>query len=136
MRFLYILLITFTLPACSSLKPMHDIFDDMPKNAPPAYQQGWKEGCESGLSVKSNAMYQTFYHLQQTQPMISNPYYYKAWKSAFDYCRARVYGRLKEAGLRGAQPNAPHKQTGLLDWMNNWGPGVITNENITFGTGY
>lgn len=91
---------------------------------PEEYQQGWQDGCTSGLSVKTNDFYRTFYSYTMHNELLQDPYYYRAWKSSFDYCRAYAYGALKEANMRNSQPHDPIKQQGILNIIDNWGPGI------------
>lgn len=130
LRTLILIGIALLLSACShtaeQLKPMHMIFNHMP-DGPIEYQQGWQDGCTSGLTVKTNDFYRTFYRYTLNKEMLSDAYYYRAWKSSFDYCRAYAYGMLKEANMRNSQPNdaIPNPQ-GILSIMNNWGPGITS----------
>lgn len=128
---LFVIMAILLLTACQSapdkLKPMNWVFSQMPQDAPPAYKSGWQDGCESGLTVKSNDFYKTFYRLKQNTDLIHDPYYYNAWKSSFDYCRTYVYGMLKESGLRGGQPELGGgipKPIGIMQLLENLGPGT------------
>lgn len=128
MKLATVLWLLCLLTACEGapdkIKPMNWVFNQMPENAPPTYKVGWQDGCESGLTVKSNDLYRTFYRLKQNTDLIHDPYYYNAWKSSFDYCRAYVYGMLKEADMRNDQPNSGgiRKPIGILQLIDNLGP--------------
>ena len=127
-QIIYILASLFLLTACEGapdkMKPLNFVFSHMPENAPETYKIGWQHGCESGLTVKSNDFYKSFYRLRQDINLLHDPYYYNAWKSSFDYCRAYVYGMLKEAGMRSKLPTEGGgipKPMGILQIMDNWG---------------
>lgn len=128
-----ILTLLCLLTACegapNAAKPMNWVFKHMPEDAPPTYKSGWQDGCESGLTVKTNDFYRTFYRLKQDVNLIHDPYYYNAWKSSFDYCRTYAYGMLKEANLRGGQPEKGGgipKPVGVLQLLDNMGPGITS----------
>ena len=57
------------------------------ENAPPAYKQGWDDGCKTGLSTMNPGYYKSFYQYKQDASMVDDPVYYKAWKDSYTYCR-------------------------------------------------
>jgi len=59
----------------------------VPENAPPQYQEGWKDGCESGMAAYGNYYYKTFYKIKSNSKLLSSPIYYNAWVDSFNYCR-------------------------------------------------
>ena len=126
-HYITLIFLCLSLSSCASIKdkmkPLKLVFDHKPAG-PFEYEQGWDDGCESGLSVKPNDYYRTFYRYKQQNNLLHNPYYYRAWKTSFDYCRAYAYGMLKEAGMRNSQPHDPIHQQGILNIMGNWGPGI------------
>jgi hypothetical protein len=62
--------------------------DLTPPPGPPEYQQGWSDGCESGMLSYSNALAKTFrvFELKQDPRLRENKMYYQVWKDAFLYC--------------------------------------------------
>ncbi len=87
------------LSACS-VKPqvgapwMQDLLQNGPKGASPIYQQGWRDGCESGIGLVSNSLQRHFYTFKQDGYQVQNPEYYIAWKNSLQYCQNYVYQYL------------------------------------------
>lgn len=133
-----ILISLITLSGCydapDKVKPLAFVFEGMPKDAPNNYKRGWKDGCETGLSVMTNAMYKTFWTFKQDKKLRADSTYYTAWKAAYNYCRSYAYGTIRQANVRTSLPNAQNEVhdsflgadggifsgTGLLQL---WGPG-------------
>jgi hypothetical protein len=59
-----------------------------PPEGPPEYQQGWLDGCESGMAAYSDALPKSFkaFKLKQDPNLRNNKMYYQIWKDAFLYC--------------------------------------------------
>ncbi len=53
---------------------------------PPEYQQGFKDGCETGRSAYSNHFYKMFLQSKQDEQLAANPVYYQIWQDAYLYC--------------------------------------------------
>jgi len=62
--------------------------DIKPPDGPPEYQQGWSDGCESGMAAYTDALPKSFkaYKLKQDPNLRNNKMYYQIWKDAFLYC--------------------------------------------------
>lgn len=62
--------------------------DLTPPEGPFEYEQGWTDGCESGMSAYSNSFYKSLrvFELRQDPSLRGNKMYYQAWKDAFLYC--------------------------------------------------
>lgn len=92
-------LLLLMLSACS-FKPrvgapwMQELLANGPKGSSPTYQQGWRDGCESGISLTSNALQRHFYTFKQDGYQSQNPEYYIAWSNAMHYCQNYVYQYL------------------------------------------
>lgn len=84
----------------------------MPHDGSPEYKQGWKDGCETGLSSMTNDYYRAFYQYRVDVNLVNNETYYRAWKDTFNYCRHYAYGTLKESDLRMKLPGAGISQPG------------------------
>lgn len=84
---LVILLLVIMTAAC---KPRPFGMAYAPSDAPPMYQDGWEDGCSSGLAAYGNDVYKAFYSYKQDVQKIKDRTYYKAWIDSFNYCRAYV----------------------------------------------
>ena len=57
-----------------------------PPPGPPEYQQGWRDGCETGIAGYGNAFLKTFHRATQDPVLAQNKVYYQVWKDAYNYC--------------------------------------------------
>lgn len=76
------------------------------KNAPPAYKQGWKDGCQTGLSTMVPTSYKSFYKYTIDPDMIAmkneeGVMYQKAWKDSYTYCRHYSFRYVWDAFDKG-----------------------------------
>jgi len=62
--------------------------DLTPPEGPPIYQQGWSEGCESGMLSYSGNFYKFMrvHDYKQDARLRTNKMYYQAWQDAYVYC--------------------------------------------------
>lgn len=61
-------------------------------NAPPNYQQGWNDGCDSGLAAYGGSSYTwTGYKFKQDYTKLDDKEYYGAWQQGWLYCRWYVW---------------------------------------------
>ena len=144
MKFLPFTFIILTLCGCynapDAVKPMSWLLDQVPKDAPEAYKQGWLDGCESGMSSMTNTAFKTFYSFKQNKQLRADPNYYKIWKDTYTFCRHYAYGTLRQANMRMRLPNEPNDFLTRFMGTNNifesgllqlWGPGdtlkIFTN---------
>lgn len=94
LRFLVIVpLLMLALQGCTGKDGTFDArkpysLDLTPPEGPFEYEQGWSDGCESGMGAYSNSFYKAMrvFELQQDPNLRSNKMYYQAWKDAFLYC--------------------------------------------------
>ena len=105
-----IMLVSFAILTCLTncnttkhniFAPNKKLFKMLPPG-PPAFQQGWLDGCETGLATGfANDYYKTFYKFKKDINMVKNKVtlYTRAWSSAMIYCRHYATGTLKEAGM-------------------------------------
>lgn len=108
------------------MRPRPSTLPKPPKDAPKEYQEGWNNGCESGLAVYGNDFYKTFYGYKVDVGMLKNKTYYKAWNDAFHYCRAFINRYLAD-GYWGEKLFGPYQ---LRDRK------VIEGWGLGFGYGY
>tara|TARA_B100001564_G_C20658505_1_gene680424 strand:- start:1204 stop:1722 length:519 start_codon:yes stop_codon:yes gene_type:complete len=109
------------------------MLDQMPKDAPPNFQQGWIDGCKSGLGAMTNSFYKAFYEFTQDPVLRKDPVYYKTWKDTFTFCRHYAYGTLRQGNVRMRLPMAKNifmseafGSQGILETgvLQNAGPGT------------
>ena len=63
------------------------------------FKDGWRDGCEVGMSAGSNTFYKGFYNNSQVDGnrMTSSNDYEQAWSNAFWYCYRADYVRQKSS---------------------------------------
>ncbi len=93
------------------MKPGGRFMSYMPKDTSDAYQQGWKEGCESGLSIFTHEFHKNFYQFKKDQRFFGTKFgderdlfngreitdkdkldYAVAWGSTYSWCRGVTLG--------------------------------------------
>lgn len=84
------------IASCSKYREIGRMFPDMPNKkfakaiatASPEFQQGWHDGCITGMSAGANTFYKTFYqsNLVDGYKTTSSAQYSSAWGNAFWYC--------------------------------------------------
>jgi hypothetical protein len=82
------------LAACGGgeMRPLYPPFLPPPPSGGPAeFQQGWKDGCDTGLAAHGTDIYRTAFKFTQNPSLILNPAYYQAWKDGENYCRTYIY---------------------------------------------
>lgn len=112
MKYLGKLIIVLTLItniSCSleSVRPTKNAsknFKDSIAKGSPDFQQGWKDGCESGMSASTNTFYQIFYTNNKVDgwKITSSSDYKTAWNTAFWFCvhsdyvdaKSSIYGSM------------------------------------------
>lgn len=93
-QILKVVLLVFILCELSACRYFHmDIgwakppeFDMTPPPGPPIYQQGFKDGCESGYSGYGSSGQKLFWKWKQDPRLVENKVYYQIWKDAYGYC--------------------------------------------------
>jgi hypothetical protein len=112
---LYIFLV-FSLSGCAAFSPstfdvskpgspgMRWMYDGPPpredgKQYDQLYVQGWKDGCETGVSANTNAFYKYFNTFKQDWKKAQEEIYYKGWKDAFNYCGRYIYQYNRRIGF-------------------------------------
>jgi hypothetical protein len=90
-KILLLLIITVHLNACTyfHVNPgwaKSPELDMTPPPGPAIYQQGFKDGCESGYSGYAFSGQKLFWHWKQDPALTENKVYYQIWKDAYAYC--------------------------------------------------
>ena len=94
-KLLVCVLIVFGLSACTSMhfdpsftKPAS--LDMTPPKGPPEYEQGWRDGCETGIAGYGSAFNKLFHTAKKNVNYVRNPVYNQIWRDAYAYCRVFV----------------------------------------------
>lgn len=102
-RPIFSILILCTISSCQSYvaeylpeRPTHKM-DDSLTNASPEFIQGWRDGCETGMSAGSNGFYKIFYRNNKVDgyKIAGSPDYKTAWSNSFWYCYRHDYVKQK-----------------------------------------
>ena len=82
-------------------RPTHKM-DSSLVNASPEFQQGWHDGCETGMASGSNTFYKMFYRNNKVDgyKMAGSPEYKVAWGNAYWYCYRYDYVKQKSPIFR------------------------------------
>jgi hypothetical protein len=104
-KYIYLFLIFLIVVNCSSKmqKTLPGLADsDLKKELSETsneYRQGWKDGCETGISGGANTFYKMFYRNNKVDGyLISYSSDYRdAWDYAFWYCFRSTYIRQKSS---------------------------------------
>lgn len=108
---LAVMLSVIAVSACSYARPNARILNQVPSSAPENYQQGWRDGCESGMAIVGNNLYKTSYHNRINPQLIDDTQYYRGWNEAKTYCAHYTMATLWEAGTL---PKTPTEENGIL----------------------
>lgn len=108
----YTLLLFLLAPALGGCYPWwakpYSLDLDDPPPGPPEYQQGYKDGCESGFKAYSAHYNKVWWEFKQDPKLRNNITYYKVWKDAYAYCAAfanSAYGHgLWNYNISGGTP--------------------------------
>lgn len=63
-----------------------DIWDA--PDGPPIYQQGYRDGCESGFKGYGTHYNKVWWSFKQDEKYRNDPVYYQIWKDAYAHCAA------------------------------------------------
>lgn len=94
MRNLFCIVLFLLITACggNELRPLYPPFlPPPPEGGPQEFQQGWRDGCDTGLAAHGTDIYRTAFGFKQDPSLVLNPVYYQAWKDAENYCRTYVF---------------------------------------------
>ncbi len=104
LNILTIFLTSLTLLSCSNkvakylpTRPIKEVA--IAGDASDDFKQGWKDGCETGMSAGSNTFYKAFYRNNAVDgwKMTNSPDYKTAWDNAFWYCYRYDYFKQKSS---------------------------------------
>lgn len=73
---------------------MQDLMNQGP-DGPIEFREGWRDGCETGISATSNAFQRHFYSFTQDPDKAQDRVYYTGWKTAFWLCSRHVMQYLR-----------------------------------------
>lgn len=81
----------------STFRPL--FHPDIPTNGPPLYQQGFKEGCNTGMTVYGNDITRVEYSTDVSPELMENKTYRNAWNLGNRYCRFHVAAMQMEGTI-------------------------------------
>lgn len=73
----------------------------IPQNGSPEFNQGWRDGCDTGMAAFGNYTYKLIYGFKKDMTLINNAEYNAAWNSAYNTCRWYTGTWLKPPGGGG-----------------------------------
>ncbi len=88
---------TFLKPLEPVAKPVPISFPLQPPEGPAVYQQGWNDGCRSGLSSTNELVRPEFrfYKYNVDEELQFNKMYWRVWQDAYDYCAFTMLTLMK-----------------------------------------
>ncbi|MCD6034797.1 MAG: hypothetical protein K0R63_538 [Rickettsiales bacterium] len=93
MRFISIAILLVILSACertlSPTKPF--VLDTNPPKGSRIFQQGYTDGCETGLSGMGNQFTKVFHDFQYDTQYADNKVYNRMWDTSNNYCRLFLF---------------------------------------------
>ncbi len=121
-RSLAMMMLIGMLTACSSghaqfnwAKPAN--LNMVPPKGPPEYEQGWKDGCQSGWKAYATQFNKVWGSYKQDPILAQNPVYYQVWKDAYSYCSVYALS-IGEHGLMDYDGDG---RGGVFDTFGKWG---------------
>jgi hypothetical protein len=86
MKNIILIFILLCLASCYGNKFNIATMPKPPKEGPPEYIEGWKDGCSTGLTTYSNSFYRTKYKTMINGHKMENLYYHKGWELGQRHC--------------------------------------------------
>lgn len=74
---------------------MQDYMMNGPPGSTPLFQQGWRHGCETGISATANNFQKMFYRFTQDYELAQKREYYAGWQGGLKYCHRYVFQYLR-----------------------------------------
>lgn len=59
----------------------------IPQNGSESFNQGWRDGCDSGMAAFGNYTYKMIYSFKKDTRKLNDAEYVSAWNSAYNTCR-------------------------------------------------
>lgn len=99
MKKIYIIILFFYISSCN-YKPLVGAPWNMElmmqgPDAPMAFKKGWRDGCETGISITANVFQKHYYTFTQDPNMSQDRVYYSGWKTAYLYCSRYIFQYLR-----------------------------------------
>ncbi len=85
-----LVLFCLIISGCNNSAFRSPFYPTLPKNGSPLYQKGFKEGCNTGMTVYGNDVVRAEYSMEVTAALMQNKTYLNAWKLGNRYCRFYV----------------------------------------------
>jgi hypothetical protein len=130
-RAIFVVVAMMSLSACStmSLKPNAQLLTQVPQGAPETYQQGWKDGCESGMAIAGNQVYKVAYKNKIDPELVSDTQYYRGWSEAKTYCAHYTMAMQWEGGVLPTTPTEetliPTESQNVFSIAASWGASSV-----------
>lgn len=103
-RKLVAVVVVLSMSACSAARPNARLLGQVPKSAPANYQQGWIDGCETGMAATGGPIYQVAYQNKINPQLVENTQYFRGWNEAKTYCAHYTMALLWEGGVLPQTP--------------------------------
>lgn len=92
----FAIIIMLSLSACGlgggEVRPLYPPWlPPPPEGGPQEFQEGWRDGCDTGLAAHGTDIYRTAFGFTQNPSLVLNPAYYQAWKDAENFCRTYIF---------------------------------------------
>lgn len=93
----FVLISFLFLSACgigsgSEVRPLYPPWlPPPPEGGPQEFQEGWRDGCDTGLAAHGTDIYRSAFGFTQNPSLTLNPVYYQAWKDAENFCRTYIF---------------------------------------------
>ncbi|PIR39250.1 MAG: hypothetical protein COV35_01670 [Alphaproteobacteria bacterium CG11_big_fil_rev_8_21_14_0_20_39_49] len=86
----FILVMLLFLTSCNNVPLRAALEPEVPKEGSLMYRQGFKEGCNTGMTVYGNDVVRIKYSTDVSPHLMENKTYRNAWKLGNRYCRFHV----------------------------------------------
>ena len=89
------LLVLIFLVSCKPL-PMYGLAPEGPQ----AYQDGFNDGCDTGVSIEGDFYQKMFYNITKDPDQFDSSLYKRGWNEGYNYCRSYM-ASLRDSGPLG-----------------------------------
>jgi hypothetical protein len=96
-KILLLLLVLGSVNACEH-KPIYMRFggDEVSEDHSPDFQQGWRDGCDTGSAVYGNQVTKAFKGYTRDASKVGNRSYESAWIDAYNWCRQQHNNNINQ----------------------------------------